>query len=455
MKKSRSARVAEVLQRHIAASKARMAFAERAKALGVSASALYAWINGNRIPRGEFLEKIATHLYPNDLAAKERFLKEMDDAAEQDRGPGSPSDSVPARIRAGVIEYGGFSGLEDDHHGFVVEFFKRFAAFAGKEIADPLTQDRSLSASGSPLLQGDVDVTLGLLATVDRTTSFDFVLTPARIGLNAVTPPLQDNERNELRDALKIKANAQDRRQFVRQFAPIAHPMEVGGLYLEKTLKIGSDEIQPIDVFDIKVYAEAFRRQLTTDRDRRPVIVADELTCMRVLEKLGGTATLAYDLVGCDEVPTATFPMYPVGLAVDHRRAEWSSYLRESIDLHLRTDPAGVATLYHLLFLDLKKQAKEAIRSDSQSIQDEAAIEEKAGGWAKRTLGLCDNAFAVVAPEWRPILDLTNAEIAQKRGVSRTVVPLAQQITDLRTEIQTLTASVNEMKQTLTLALSK
>jgi transcriptional regulator with XRE-family HTH domain len=445
LKRSSSARVAEVIQSHIAASRTRMSYADRAAKLGISPSALYAWINGVRIPKPESLRDLAAHLYPNDEAAQDNFLAEAQKAIEEDRSKGT-AEALPGAIRAGVIEYGAFSSLDDNHPGFVVSFFKRFTAYAGREIASPPIPDRSLSASDSPLLSDRVDVTLGLLATVDRMTLFDFVITPARITLNAIAP--FGASLDDLRQALKIDSVAHNRRQFV----PVIHPKEVGGLYVDLTLKVGQGERVPISLFDPAEYAKSFREQLVADRHKRPVIVADELTCMRILkDHLRGEATLVYELGGCANhgaLSGSTFPLYPVGLAVNRTHTKWSQYLLRAIDLYLRTDPANVAALYFDLFLALKDQARDMLVAGATTPSAPRDIDERATNWAKRTLGLCGDDAFVVAPEWRAVLDLTAKKI-ELSAESQPSEGKPPDINALRDDIKILTAKLADFSRYL------
>ncbi len=337
-----------------------------------SPSALHSWLRGERLPKNKNIETLV-NFFREGGDERKRLENEIKlaVAAKPDQALPDPLESLVNGMRkltVGIIEYEPFSGKDSDFFNYV---FDRFVAFANLSERRVFPDIVNLDEAQQRLIDGTLDVAIGVLRTPDRALRMRFFKSPIRIPVNAVMLK-SGRERaslEEVRDALskKIKETKPDRTIY-----PIINEKEVGGLHVKNYLNIERNTYRAVK-YEVESYADALV-ELNEQRSPSgggpvPVVVADELMCLRVIEHLDtgmassprkrnqeGQPDLVFNVEdNYQQDKGAWMPRYRLGFAVNRSHRKWIEYLEEAFEIFLDSNAELVAGRYDELHNDIER----------------------------------------------------------------------------------------------------
>ena len=404
-----------------------------AESTEVKPATVNAWKTGQRIPSPEMSKKLAVVLFPGDDAELDRSaLLEKIDAVRQEPPQLGMLESLDSRKRAlriGSATYFGKKGLLD----LLFDHFIRVSGI-GKDLSSG--SDYSISLK-QQLLQDQVDIGLGLFATIDRALTVKFFPTPIRVGLNAILLdasldrarliklPKSSKEKslNEstIMDAL-LPTPAGDHR---RKLIPIVCKYDVGGKYIRN---IWNQQLpmRELDVFDpTRFVDELINREKMAESSpdsQIPVVVVDEITSVYILQILqdkGIGASLVFPMDNDDSVldEKMALPEYPVSISVSRKNKELCEFLVDALKIFLTTEVHAISQIYVKHCLDLEALAATTIPANPSSRRFEKSLKKRqeiAHNWTGYCYRLSNKSFDGYYDDnlpWRGVLKAARSQL--------------------------------------------
>jgi hypothetical protein len=407
-------------------------------------SLISAWRSGQRAIPPDQAQKLAEYLFKKDIEKQRWLVRSLDQARDPEKMTllkELDQDSRELRIGSTSRDGYGRAGLLDQ---FMVRFLRlsgvkyRFVERDG--VADLKTQ----------LVQEDLDVGIGIFATLDRSLMIKFFTTPIRIGLNAIV--LEDTLR---RTGLSVKAaarkNGGEARPSLRQIlapealesfpeadlsiVPVVVRTDVGGIYATKTLGFTESSLEFAADHHYSSYAEKLieeeLRYAGAGVPKAPVAIVDDVSALYVLRSLDRKKAGARLVFPLSNVKAAGeekkwMPEYLVSISVKRTKADMVDYLRDALRLFLRTELQMISSFYTEACAQLENLAKEFCISNrswkgknSGELADSYAGDNRklARAWTEYTFGLTKaqlNAHQDFELPWKPILQIAQDAYARK-----------------------------------------
>jgi len=399
---------------------------EVAEELSLKQSRVAAWRAGQRAPDKKQSEALAALLRPTSTDDQTNMVVQLTKAVAKFKL--SMLDDLASGGRKLKFGSTSYSGGE----GFLDTFLKRFLHIAGID-GEEISRDDDAISLKDQLSAGEVDLGLGLLATIDRALTIRFLTTPIRVGLNAVVLDESLSRRpltpKQLRDALTQKTSVKDAQQ---QILPIVMKDEVGGTYIRKTLRFDPAMVDFVEKFQYTLYGKQLRsREQRFGGDstaRVPVAVLDEVTALYVLRYLQQEkrpARLIFSLDDSDSVKDEKkdLPEFLVSMSLNRKNTELIDYLTDALRLFLRTEIETIASYYVRFFHELETLAKETVSTAA------------ARRWAEYTFGISEGYLAIhedVDLPWSVILKRASMLRDQSKSLPKTN-SLSKKSTNIRT----------------------
>ncbi|HEX7241236.1 MAG TPA: helix-turn-helix transcriptional regulator [Longimicrobiaceae bacterium] len=367
----------------------------------VSSAALSSWKLGHRAPKEKNARALARVLYPgtSDADARERFVQQLIEAAQEEESSGMSEDSFDAAVAEGLrfsyVDYGVFTSAGTVARPFLLRIFNRFVSLTRASVAERSFDFVSPAEVNDLLKKDQTHAVLGLLATPDRLATMQFLLTPITIGLNAVTGrKISDTDVGRVHGILVGEQVSDSQMERVR---PLVFPEEAGHLYTTRTLGWHQDRME---LYRGEFSAEAFAERLAEWGARgreEPILTAllDEYTCFEIAAEMSerdSPHTLVFNPLDNE------LPRYPLGIALKRGDRAVRDYVEEALSTFLDADYEWVAKEYTSLFTRLKEHAERALGGEMEA-------KKTAVLWAIRTLRLQDVRTPFLLPQdWRRVL---------------------------------------------------
>jgi len=391
-------------------------------ATGQSVSLVNAWRSGQRLPAAGQVRKLAKYLFPKN-SERQRWLER---SLDQAREPQKATLLKELEQNSRTLRLGSASRSTYGRAGLLDQFFARFCRlsalsyqFMGRDELVDLKQQ---------LEQDEVDIGIGIFATLDRSMMIKFFATPLRVGLNAVV--LEDTlartgmEIGKLRDALapeELGATSEPNLNVV----PVVVPGDVGGVYAFKTLGFGESDSAFPDSHHYSSYGDKLideeRRYAKINVRKTPIALVDDITAIYVLlflDKRRIGARLVFPLSNEQSAggKKKWMPEYLVSIAVKRTNLEIVDYLRDAFRLYLRTEVQMISSFYADACIQFENLAAELStgnhglgHSDLNETEDSSlgANRDRARAWVEYTFGLTKNQLDLHQDfdlPWKPIL---------------------------------------------------
>lgn len=374
-----------------------------AKEMRVSIASLVGWKSGARVPSAKNAGKLARLLYPTEAKRRHAFVLGLEKAAAKEtrqRAPAAPPDPLealiggtPGHLDVSIIQSGVLAarpGAPLGDWGFLSELIVRYCSNAGLHCQPRMyTWEEGLETLKSGRIEG---VLTGIVATADRLKYASFFATPLTVPVNAVIPAGRVQDKRAIREALRGNASRR------HSDAPLPLRLftfqdEIGELYVRRTLGAPSERL-------VREDSVSHKRALETTAapgSEGPivVIVADEITCGRII-KCGGGGDLLFRPE--DEEEESFFPSYLVGFAANRLHRDFSSFFGESFELFLAAEETWVTMQMRVLAARLREELVlvRARLPDPDSIDVEK--------WAMRLLGIEHVDNESLSAAWRGVL---------------------------------------------------
>jgi len=356
-----------------------------ARALGVSPSTPSSWAQGAAFPRGELLPKIAHYFYPEGGSQAASLLERLQAAG--DAGKEVTLEELRDRraMRVAYVHWPPFSTdpqpeqpTDPTEPGFLNNVHQRFLDL-GERRAERVSRE-GVDDALEKLRSGACDTMLGLFDTTDRALEAFCLHSPCRVSLNAVclwprTSELVDGHLEHLQTVLTVPRHDAQVLQESSKIRPIALRREVGYLYLTNTLGFTPREVVLVSRLDPAEYTSTLI-QLAKSAEPTPVVVVDELTALRVVEKLhesGERPLLIFPLAterSSRKPPKRLLPAYLVGLiSVSEKQPVLKQYLTRALQLLLLTEIEITTTYYQKLYEQLVLEVQRCLKGlDDQAL---------------------------------------------------------------------------------------
>jgi hypothetical protein len=153
-----------------------------ANVTGATVSTVNAWRSGQRVPTSAQAAVLAKYLFPKDRDKQRWLVQELDTSRDPEKL--TLLRELDENLRS--LRIGSTSKQSYGRVGFLDHFIYRFFQLAG--IRHKLIERDEMVDLKEQIVDGDVDVGVGLFATLDRSLMVKFFPTPIRVGLNAVVP---------------------------------------------------------------------------------------------------------------------------------------------------------------------------------------------------------------------------------------------------------------------------
>jgi hypothetical protein len=370
-----------------------------------SPSLINAWRSGQREPSPDQTKKLARYLFPRD-SARQRWLE---NSLSEARDPQRVSLLKELDENNGELRIGSTSQANYGRKGFLEEFIARFFRLAG--INYKFVERDDIVDLKEQLVQDELDVGVGIFATLDRSLLIKFFSTPIRVGLNAIV--LEDGLQ---RTGLTIKVlrrliapeETDGKLQANLVVAPIVVRSDVGGIYASKTLGYSETNLEIPPGHHYSSYGQALIEQEDDYKNRHvakiPVVLVDDVTALyilRFLDKQERRARIIFPF-GTEQSAGRErkwLPEYLVSVAVKRTNTELVDYLRDALRLFLRTEMQMISSFYHDVCVQFETMATEAKIGRRAWAQDDlsriANVNEEeenraaARAWVEYTFGLC------------------------------------------------------------------
>jgi transcriptional regulator with XRE-family HTH domain len=393
-----------------------------ATATGQSISLVNAWRSGQRLPAAGQVRKLAKYLFPKNTE-RQRWLERSLDRA---REPQKATLLKELEQNSRTLRLGSTSRSTYGRAGLLDQFFARFCRLSA--LAYHFIGRDELVDLKEQLEQDEVDIGIGIFATLDRSMMIKFFTVPLRVGLNAVvlenTLVRTGMEIGKLRDALapeELGATSEPN----LNITPVVVQSDVGGIYASKTLGFGESDLAFPTNHHYSSYGEKLieeeRHYATINIKKTPVAIVDDITAIYILlflDKRRIGARLVFPL--SNELSAGGkkkwMPEYLVSIAVKRTNLEIVDYLRDAFRLFLRTEVQMISSFYAdacIQFENLASELSVGNRSWSQPGAGEdpntatGISRDRARAWVEYTFGLTKNQLELHQDfelPWKPIL---------------------------------------------------
>ena len=148
-------------------------------AINVGESLLSAWRGGQRPIPPEKAVQLADYLFKEDIDNRLWLVRSLSQAKDPEKMTLLKDLDQGRRLRIGSTSRDGFG-----RNGLLDQFMVRFLRLSG--INYRFVERGKVADLKTQLVQEDLDVGIGIFATLDRSLTIKFFTTPVRIGLNAV-----------------------------------------------------------------------------------------------------------------------------------------------------------------------------------------------------------------------------------------------------------------------------
>jgi DNA-binding transcriptional LysR family regulator len=410
-----------------------------------SPSLVNAWRSGQRIPSNEQAQRLAKYLFPKD-SEKQRWLER---SLDQARDPQKVSLLKELDQNSRALRVGSTSRSSYGRKGFLDQFIARFFRLAG--IQYRFVERDELVDLKEQLVQDEVDVGIGIFATLDRSLMIKFFTTPIRVGLNAIV--LEETLRRTgvgIKPLRKILAPEElgASPEPNLSVAPVVVRSDVGGIYASKTLGFSESNLEFAANHHYSTYGD---KLIAQEKDyvqagllKTPVALVDDVTALYILlylDKQGVRARLVFPFstelsAGLEK---KWMPEYLVSISIKRTNVELVDYLRDALRLFLRTEVQMISSFYKdvcLQFEDLATELCVGNRSwepdDLSRVSVSNPGEENracARAWVEYTFGLSSAQLEVhqdLELPWKPILQKSKMmyELSKKE---RAAIPQAEE----------------------------
>jgi len=329
---------------------------------GVARGAVSGWFTGKQVPRRPQLDALATIFSFGDDRLRMENRRRLFEAADVPMDLSGPREPLArARQRAGEI----IVGLVTYDKDGVDRFFKEVVSAFGDFCAVPATRrEETFEQLAISIEAGDAHIGGGLWQTPERLLTLRFIATPIAVAANMLTFA-------DARRAIRRRSDGWD----VGVVAPIMNEGQAVYRFAQHVLKIPVHRITPCpyreDIFvDRLCEAYARWRQHPDPQAPVPVIVSDELMCVKIHNKLASRmiadqiplidraeAGPPEMLLGREDMtwtlngkPIAAHPRYNISLCVKRvPNDEWYSYLEDAWRIFLRGNLDFIVEKYRRL----------------------------------------------------------------------------------------------------------
>jgi transcriptional regulator with XRE-family HTH domain len=375
-----------------------------AKALGVSPATFAAWKGGERAPRARNIRQLAELLYGGDADARLVFIESLTRAVGPSGSPPVDDGSFFDReLKVGVVRYDPISVpsiLGEPSKGFLDSLLRRLFNYGELRVPrefEEVDLDHAVRSLGA----GEFDIIAGMMATVDRAKLIHFIPTPITLPVNAVLlkDHLEqlsmngDKAKESLRRAITDPAGEETEGFRIH---PIFRTNEIGGLYCRLALGLSEKDTERVtiaDRYDKNVYHDLLAGHRIVNSENFPLVVADELMCIQVLQLAAGKADLLFDL----EKSFEELPCYSIGFAVPRSKTTLISYLEEVFPIYLRADIHFLIDRYGRLYKRLLTHVSKALQSPFTTQTEQ--------NWASKVLRDSAKDQGVFPPGWAKIVE--------------------------------------------------
>ena len=401
---------------------------------GCSPSLVNAWRSGQRVPSNEQTRQLAKYLFPKD-SDKQRWLAR---ALDQAKDPQKVSLLEELDQNSRALRVGSTSRASYGRKGFLDQFIARFFRLAG--IRYRFTGPDELVDLKEQLVQEEVDVGIGIFATLDRSLMIKFFSTPIRVRLNAIV--LEDTLRRTgiaikpLRKILapqELEASPEPDLTVV----PVVVQGDVGGIYAAKTLGFTESNLELAASHHYSRYGETLieeeKRYAKAGLMKTPVALVDDVTALYVLkfldkQKAPARLVFPFSTEKSAGLEKKWMPEYLVSISIKRTNVELVDYLGDALRLFLRTEVQMISSFYKdvcMQFEDLATELQIGNRSWEEDDKSKVTVsptgEENrasARAWVDYTFGLTTAQLTVHQDfelPWRPILQNSKNMICEQQ----------------------------------------
>jgi hypothetical protein len=426
-----------------------------AKELKVSVPSLTSWGQGVRLPSRINAKKLADHLFTSK-DSNARFLKLLDQAevqaevaaTEKRAALASAMATVAPDPFAGIV--GGNAELDvqvipsgmiavapgDVGSGLLTDLFQSFAIHSAIRTSPRRAEwEPAIKAIKGGQLQG---VAVGIVGTVDRSSTAVFHPTPFRVPINAVIyrPRIEGEDpssaaeraaeaRAKVKSALE-SALLPDGAGKLADLLPIVSEDEIGGLFVTRTLGLVVPNVEVVERDNVRGFIERLRDVRGSDRGmiegrlpRLRVIVADEFRCNEIVCQMKGEGDLVFRPYEATAGAEWVFPSYLVGYATNRHHKELTAWFSGAMDLYAETHAAGIAAAWANYWIRLRDHLAGVVKI----LDPELPTESAATIWANRLLSLDfgehERSDYTRSPAWARILTRARDALFERGALRR------------------------------------
>jgi hypothetical protein len=336
-----------------------------AKVTGKEVSVIRSYRGGLRFPPDPALRAIANYLCPGKAA--DAFFNKLKASKT------SSSAAWAERVLKGEVELRIQAAEYDGGKGFFDRVFVALLDSAG--IRHGPHDDKHLDFYGlrEQLWNANSrhDAALGVLCTPAMLVKLHHFCAPVAYRTNAIclTRSLADGSMAlpDLQRALMPYPSEVIHEEMLSRLHLIAMRGEIGHVHIQSMLKRSIPDKAILKRLDVDLYVKA----LISSREKAPVCIADEITCLNIRRHLGRKAQLVFPLrtggphEACDR--GALLPEYPLSIAVSRNlkgatdTGELITYLESALACFLQTNATWVAHCYLSLKDRVRHIAYEAL----------------------------------------------------------------------------------------------
>lgn len=342
------------------------------KAVPISKSTLSAIFTGQRPPSPILIPLLGRFFYPDDLPACEGFIKTLRREVRSCQ-PVAPTrvvkladliNGLPLRVR--TVEYHPFCGTPENFLTAIMERLFRLSNIRVEQLQATKGEHEFVDIERG-IQDGLIDFTVGVFSTLRRRLFACFLETPVRMAVSAVAIAGRLHEREALQKRLTQLSYGGKGDNVL----PIVVPGNVGE---QQVLSLGFGADEYLEAAD-KDAASLANMLITHDRNNRgmvPVVVADELMALRVLEALhhaGEAGFLVFPINSHRAISAVAAKRdsteYFLSVCVSRSNFELASYFEDAMRFYLKTEIATTSQAYANAYFELTAAVKDGLKYDA------------------------------------------------------------------------------------------